>query len=60
MDLSNWAMASATILKTILDDFVVKIMKKMGKYLNLNKNLLCDDLGDNQSAKWALATMLRP
>ena len=60
MDLSNWAMASATILKTILDDFVVKIMKKMGKYLNLNKNLLYDDLGDNQSAKWALATMLCP
>ena len=32
----------------------------MEKYLNLNKNLLCDDLGDNQSAKWALATMLCP
>ena len=32
----------------------------MEKYLNLNKNLLCDDLEDNQSAKWALATMLCP
>ena len=39
---------------------LVKVMRKSEKYLNLNEKLLCDDLGDSQSAKWALATMLCP
>ena len=54
-------MALATILKAIFSEMIlVKIMRKMEKYLNLNENLLLDDLENGQSATWAIATMLCP
>ena len=50
-------MALATILKAIFSEMIlVKIMRKMEKYLNLTKNLLLDDFEDALPAKSTLAT----